>query len=147
MGKKRVAYKGSRSAAQESRSGEGRGLRKVTGKKVERGRFYVQSTYNNTIITATDSHGAILATASAGMLGFRGPKRATPFAAAQIVRSLMERLETVGLKDIEVYVKGIGAGRESAIRSIANAGLNITFIKDITPIPHNGPRPRKPRRV
>lgn len=147
MGKKRIANKGTTRASAQNHRFQEQSQQKVAGRKVERGRFYIQSTYNNTIITVTDDKGDILATVSSGMLGFRGPRRATPFAASQITRVLLEKIQPVGLKDIEVYVKGIGSGREAAIRSIAGSGLNVTFIKDVTPIPHNGPRPRRPRRV
>lgn len=146
MGKKRVANKGRKSSSLTKRFQEVV-QRKVKGRKLEKGRFYIQSTYNNTIITATDKIGNVLATVSSGMLGFRGPRRSTPFAASQVARALIEKVRPVAFKEVEIYVKGIGAGRELAIRSIANGGLNISFIKDITPIPHNGPRPRKPRRV
>lgn len=146
MGKKRVAYKGSQAGSQDQ-AGKDYAQKKISGRKTDRGRFYIQSTYNNTIITATDARGDVLATLSAGMMGFRGPKRSTPFAASQVARALLTKVEPVGFKEVEVYVKGIGAGREAAIRSIAGGGVNVTFIKDVTPIPHNGPRPRKPRRV
>lgn len=148
MGKKRVAYKGSRATgASQDQIFQDFAQKRLAGKKFERGRFYIQSTYNNTIITVTDPVGNVLARLSAGGLGFRGPKRATPFAASQVVRALIEKINTVGFKEVDVYVKGIGSGREAAIRSIANGGPNVTFIKDITPVPHNGPRPRRPRRV
>ena len=148
MGKKRVAYKGSRaSSASQEQLYQDFTQKHLAGKKSEKGRFYIQSTYNNTIISVTDQHGNVLARLSAGALGFRGPKRATPFAASQVTKALIEKITSVGFKEVEVYVKGIGAGREAAIRSIANGGPNVVFIKDITPVPHNGPRPRRPRRV
>jgi len=117
------------------------------GKRIERGKAYIQSTYNNTLVTICDSQGDVLAWASAGALGFKGPKKATPYAASKTVETLIEKIRKVGLRDIEIFVKGIGSGREAAIRALASHGLNILAIKDITPIPHNGCRPRKIRRV
>ncbi|MBU1102424.1 30S ribosomal protein S11 [Patescibacteria group bacterium] len=129
------------SAQKKVSSAEGR------GKRVERGKAYIHSTYNNTIVTICDNRGDVLAWASAGALGFRGPKKATPYAASKTVETLIEKIRKVGLKDIEIFVKGIGSGRESAIRALASHGLNILAIKDVTPVPHNGCRPRKVRRV
>ena len=116
-------------------------------KRVDRGRIYIQSTYNNTIITITDAKGAVMAWASAGSLGFKGPKKATPYAASKTVETLMEKVKKVGLRDVNIFVKGVGGGRESAVRAFAAHGLNIFSIKDVTPAPHNGCRPRKVRRV
>jgi len=116
-------------------------------KKVDRGRVYIQSTYNNTLITITDGRGNVLASASAGALGFKGPKKATPYAATKTVEALMEKIKKVGLRDVDVFVKGIGSGREAAVRALATNGLNLFTIKDVTPVPHNGCRPRKVRRV
>lgn len=120
-----------------------------SGKALSRGRIYIQVSYNNTLITATDIAGNVVAQASAGALGFKGPKKATPFAAARVVEAIMEKISKAktGPKEVEIYVRGVGGGRESAIRAFAAKGLEITLIKDITPIPHNGPRPPKPRRV
>ena len=116
-------------------------------KHTDKGRVYVQSTYNNTIITITDAKGAVIAWASAGALGFKGPKKATPYAASKTVETLMEKIKKAGLRDVDVFVKGVGGGRESAVRAFAAQGLNILSIKDVTPVPHNGCRPRKVRRV
>ncbi|MFH1385681.1 MAG: 30S ribosomal protein S11, partial [Patescibacteria group bacterium] len=118
-----------------------------TGKRVDRGRVYIQSTYNNIMITITDAKGAVIAWSSAGAMGFRGPKKATPYAASKTVESLMEKIKKSGLRDVNIFVKGVGSGREGAIRAFAAQGLNIFSIKDITPVPHNGCRPRKVRRV
>ena len=116
-------------------------------KNIEKGAAHICSTYNNTIVTLTDVDGNALAWASAGELGFKGSKKSTPFAAQmaaeQAARAAMEH----GLKTVEVFVKGPGQGRESAIRALQTAGLDITLIKDVTPIPHNGCRPPKRRRV
>jgi len=115
--------------------------------RTDRGQIYIQSTYNNTIITIADSKGGVMAWASAGLLGFKGPKKATPYAASKIVETLMEKVKKVGLRDVDIFVKGVGSGRESAVRAFAANGLNIFTIKDVTPVPHNGCRPRKVRRV
>jgi small subunit ribosomal protein S11 len=116
-------------------------------KSVERGRAYINATYNNTVVSVTDPKGNVLAWATAGSLGFAGPKKATPFAASKIVAVVAEKLKGIGMQSLEVYVKGIGGGRDSAIRSLANQGFQLTSIKDVTPVPHNGPRPPKTRRV
>ncbi len=115
--------------------------------KVTSGCIYIQSTYNNTVISATDKSGNVLAWSSAGAMGFKGAKKSTPYAAQVVVENLMEKLKNTGLKEAVVYVKGIGGAREAAIRALSSLGLIITLIKDITPIPYNGCRPRKPRRV
>ena len=119
----------------------------ASGKKIESGRVYINATYNNTLITVTDRQGNVLAWASAGALGFSGPKKATPFAASKVVSAVAEKLKKTGISNMEVVVKGVGSGRDSAVRSLANQGFNILSIKDVTPIPHNGPRPAKTRRV
>jgi len=116
-------------------------------RQVLKGRAHVQCTYNNTVITFSDLGGKVLAWASAGSLGFKGAKKATPYAATQIVNAAAEKVAKFGLKEIEVYVKGVGSGREASVRALANNDFKITSIKDITPIPHNGCRPKKPRRV
>lgn len=146
MGKKRVVKKGA-DTQEMKRSQQTVRVSKKKLPKIERGRVYIKATYNNTIVSITDEKGNLLAFSSAGILGFRGPKKATPYAATRIVASLGEKIKKMNLKNVEVYVKGIGSGRESAIRSLPSQGLNITSIKDITPVPFNGPRARKPRRV
>ena len=124
---------------------------KTTGrsvsKKFERGRVYIKASYNNTTITITDDKGNVIAWNSAGALGFSGPKKATPFAAAKIVAALAEKIQKSGPFTVQVYVSGIGGGRDSALRSLANRGFAILSIRDVTPVAHNGPRPRKVRRV
>jgi small subunit ribosomal protein S11 len=117
--------------------------RRKERKNVEHGAAHIQSTFNNSIVTLTDAKGNALAWASAGGLGFKGSRKSTPFAAQMAAETAMEH----GLKSVEVYVKGPGAGREAAIRSLQAAGLEVTLIKDVTPIPHNGCRPPKRRRV
>jgi small subunit ribosomal protein S11 len=116
-------------------------------KQVSHGRAYIQATFNNTIISLTDANGDVLGWASAGMVGFKGPKKATPYAASQVVKKIVEGIAAVGLKEVNVFVKGIGGGREGAIRALNNNGIQVLSIKDVTPIPHNGCRPPKRRRV
>lgn len=116
-------------------------------KTISQGCAYIQATFNNTIVTFTDDHGNTLAWASAGNCGFKGPKKATPFAAGIIVKTVSDRVKDIGLKDIHVFVRGIGAGRDSAVRALNSNGFQVLSIKDLTPLPHNGCRPRKPRRV
>ncbi len=116
-------------------------------KRIEKGRVYIKTSFNNTLITVTDSTGNVISWVSAGSLGFGGPKKATPFASSKIIAALGEKLKATGPTDIDVIVKGVGGGRDSAIRSLVNHGFNILSIRDVTPIPHNGPRLKKPRRV
>jgi len=111
------------------------------------GLAYIEATYNNTRITITDDSGNVLAWSSAGSLGFKGAKKATPFAAAKVAETVVEKIKKTGLQDLKVYVKGIGSGRDGAARGLANYGLNIISIADVTPVPHNGCRAKKPRRV
>ncbi len=120
-------------------------------RKVERtltkGNVYIKSTYNNTIVTITDENGDVVTWASAGLAGFRGPKKSTPYAAQVITKIAVDRAKEMGLTDVQVFVSGVAAGREAAIRALNANGLMVNSIKDVTPIPHNGCRPRKPRRV
>lgn len=116
-------------------------------RQVSHGRAYVQATFNNTIVSVTDQNGDVLGWASAGMVGFKGPKKATPYAAGQVVKKVLDSIEAVGIKEVNVFVKGIGGGREGAIRAFNSNGIQVLSIKDITPIPHNGCRPPKRRRV
>lgn len=121
--------------------------RKKAKKFVQHGIAHIQSTYNNTIISITDLNGDVLGWASAGQVGFKGPKKGTPYAAGIVVKNLLEKIKEAGLRQVDVKVKGIGSGREAAIRALAGSGLTIVGIKDLTPIPHNGVRPPKVRRV
>lgn len=116
-------------------------------KFVQHGQAHIHATYNNTIITLTDLQGNVIGWSSAGRCGFKGPKKATPYAAGIIVRDVVEKTKLSGLKTVDVYVRGVGLGREAAIRALGANGLLIQVIKDLTPTPHNGPRPRKVRRV
>lgn len=146
MGKKRVVKK---AVAPTEIKAPGELVRVPTGKKkkITRGRVYIKSTYNNTMITFTDERGNVLLWDSAGTIGFSGTKKSTPFAASRIADTLALKMKKLGVADLEIYVKGIGAGRESAVRALINHGFNVHLIKDITPVPHNGPRPKKARRV
>ena len=121
--------------------------RRKERKNIERGAVHISSTFNNTIVTITDTAGNALSWASAGGLGFRGSKKSTPFAAQTAAETASKAAMEHGLKTVEVYVKGPGAGREAAIRALQAAGPEISMIKDVTPIPHNGCRPPKRRRV
>ncbi len=116
-------------------------------KNIEKGQAHIQSTFNNTLVTLTDMQGNALSWSSAGSLGFRGSRKSTPFAAQSAAETAAKAAMEHGLKTVEVYVKGPGSGREAAIRALQSAGLDVTMIKDITPIPHNGCRPPKRRRV
>ena len=116
-------------------------------KQIQRGRSVIKCTYNNTIVNISDMNGNVLVWSSAGLIGFKGAKKSTPYAATQVVGDVSEKVRKYGLRDLEVYVKGVGSGREAAIRALSNNGFNLLLIKDETPIPHNGCRPKKPRRV
>jgi len=116
-------------------------------KTVYEGNVYIQATFNNTIITITDLNGNAISWASSGGLGFRGAKKSTPFAAQTVTETAVQKALTVGLREVHVYVKGPGVGRESAIRQLGALGLKVRSINDVTPIPHNGCRPRKVRRI
>lgn len=116
-------------------------------KSVYEGNVYIQATFNNTIVTITDLNGNALAWASSGGLGFNGAKKSTPFAAQTVAETAVQRAASYGLREVHVYVKGPGVGRESAVRSLGAMGLKVKSISDVTPIPHNGCRPKKTRRV
>lgn len=141
---KAVAEKGSKQQQKYIRTAKGK---KRTMKNVTKGCIYIKASVNNTIITVTDTNGNAIAWASAGNVGFRGPKKATPYAASMVVNKVAELAEPYGIKEVMVYVSGIGNGRDSAIRSLNAKGLTITGIKELTPVPHNGCRPRRARRV
>ena len=121
--------------------------KKKEKKSVYEGNVYIQATFNNTIITITDLNGNAISWASSGGLGFRGAKKSTPFAAQTIAETAVQKALNVGLREVNVYVKGPGVGRESAIRQLGASGLKVRTISDVTPIPHNGCRPRKARRI
>lgn len=120
---------------------------KKSKRQILKGRVSIQCTYNNTLITIADLSGATLGWSSSGHLGFKGAKKSTPYAATQVVADVTEKVKRYGVQELEVFVKGVGSGREASIRALSNNGFTLTSIKDITPIPHNGCRPRRPRRI
>ncbi len=122
-------------------------VRRRERKQIPRGNAFVQSSFNNTIVTITDLVGNVISWSSAGLQGFKGSRKSTPFAAQMAAEDAVKKAKEQGVKKVQVYVKGPGSGRESALRSLQAAGLNITLIRDVTPIPHNGCRPPKRRRV
>ena len=144
MGKKRIVKKNSSGVDSALKA---RSLARVIKKKIVEGTLFVESTYNNTRLSLADTAGNILAWSSSGSLGFKGAKKGTPFAAAKVGEILADKAALMGMKEISVVVKGVGSGRESAIRSFITKGIAVVAIKDSTPVPHNGPKPPKPRRV
>ena len=150
MGKKRIIQKTKEELLKERETVESKVQKEVKIKsayKIKDGLIYISSSYNNTILTLTDREGNTLHWASAGQIGFRGTKKATPFAASKVAEAMAQAAKKLGIDRIKVFIKGVGSGRESALRSLANRGPEIISIKDITPIPHNGCRPKKARRV
>ena len=146
MGKKKVIEKIG-DQAKPSDKAPVSAAKKKSAKTVEQGRIYVKASYNNTSITVTDEKGNVITWASAGGTGFSGPKKATPFAASKVVASIMEKISKTGPHKVDIYVSGVGSGRDSAIRTLATQELDIVSIKDVNPIAHNGPRPKKQRRM
>jgi len=149
MGKKRIIQQSEEELLKEREKVESATKKEVkeSVKRIREGRVYIFSSYNNTIITLTDLKGSVLGWVSSGSIGFKGTKKATPFAASKVAEAVAQIAQKMGIEKIEVLVKGIGSGRESAIRSLVARGLHIVSIKDITPTPHNGCRPPKARRV
>ncbi|MFH1352831.1 MAG: 30S ribosomal protein S11 [bacterium] len=111
------------------------------------GKIYISTSYNNTVVTATDLNGNVIISSSSGMRGFKGTRKGTSFASGIVAQFVAKKIREMGMEKVSVFVKGPGSGRESAIRSVQGAGLNVVLVKDVTPIPHNGCRPRKKRRV
>lgn len=150
MGKKRIIQQSESELLKESDKLDGKN-RKDSGypssQRVQEGKVFIFSSYNNTIMTLADLHGNVLYQKSAGAMGFKGARKATPFAASKVAENVAQFAKKAGIEKVMVFIKGIGSGRESAIRSIAGQGLDVAFIKDVTPVPHNGCRPRKVRRV
>jgi small subunit ribosomal protein S11 len=131
-----------------AKKGEFRKIKKkVETKSVSNGRIYITATFNNTLVTLTDNGGKTLAWATSGSSGFKGARKATPFAAISAMEKVTQKMKGVGMTSCEVYIKGPGSGRDAGVKALRGAGINITMIADITPIPHNGPRPKKRRRV
>jgi len=150
MGKKRVIQQTEEELLKEKEKVEQKMKKEVAVKKVvgvKRGRIYISSTYNNTIITLTDERGNVLVWKSAGSIGFKGTKKGTSYAASQVAQALAAVAHKMKIKEVDVFVKGIGGGRDTALKTLVNEGFEINSIQDITPIPHNGCRPKKPRRV
>jgi small subunit ribosomal protein S11 len=120
---------------------------RVPKKKIIAGTLHVEATFNNTKVVVSDKNGNTLFWSSAGTMGFKGAKKGTPFAAGRVGEVLGEKAAAIGIKEVDVIVKGVGSGRESTIRSFVAHGIDVTAIRDVTPVPHNGPKPKKPRRV
>ncbi len=144
MGKKRIIRKQGTSVNEGLRS---RALSRAAKKKIDKGTLHIQATYNNTIVTLTDKRGNSLMASSSGCLGFKGAKKSTPFAAAKVGELVADKALQMGMKEVDVVIRGVGAGREASMRSFTAKGISITGIRDETPVPFNGPRARKPRRV
>ena len=144
MGKKRIIKKGGRGMDQGRKD---RALSKATKRHVEKGVLHIEATFNNTKAVLTDEKGNAIISSSAGALGFSGARKSTPYAAGKVGELLGEKGMMIGLKEASVVIRGVGAGREAALRAFAGKGVQIRAIKDATPIPHNGPRPPKARRV
>jgi len=144
MGKKRIVKKSGGEVNSEMHS---KSLSRAAKKKVDAGTLFIQSTYNNTLALLADKNGNALAASSSGALGFSGAKKGTPFAAAKVGELLGDKALVIGVKEVDVVVKGVGSGRESVIRGFSSKGISVSSIRDVTPVPHNGPKPPKPRRV
>lgn len=150
MGKKKVAKKSQEELIKESEQVAVTASNKAAQSskhRLEKGRIYINASFNNTLITVTNEQGNVVTWMSAGSLGFSGPKKATPFAASKVAEAISEKVKKSGPVTVDIFIRGIGKGRDSAVRSLVAQGFNVMSIKDVTPIPHNGPRPRKTRRV
>ena len=121
--------------------------KKKAMKKVSQGCAYIQATFNNTMVTLTDLNGNVLAWSTAGQCGFNGAKKSTPYAASMLIKSVSDKVKDTGLKELHVFVKGVGAGRDASLRALNASGFSVLSIKDVTPLPHNGCRPSRARRV
>lgn len=152
MGKKKIIAPTGERSLQEKEAMEAKAesvkQRSASSRRmVTNGVAYIRASYNNTMVTLTDDRGNTLAWATSGSLGFKGPKKATPYSATRVADALAGKTDKIGLRDIHVKVSGIGAGREAALRGLAQAGFNILSVEDTTPLPHNGCKPPRPRRV
>lgn len=150
MGKKRIIRKTKEELIKERETVDAKiekGAKFKASQRVREGNIYIFSSYNNTIISLSDAQGNVLFWTSAGSLGFKGTKKGTPFAASKTAEAMVQAIKKIGIEKVRILVKGIGSGRESAVRSLAARGLIISSVKDVTPIPHNGCRPKKARRV
>lgn len=150
MGKKRIIQPSGEELLKEKDKMEAKVAKEATvsvAKRIQEGRVYISSTYNNTMITLADRQGNVLGWTSAGNIGFKGAKKSTPFAASKVAEAVSQIAGKFGMEKIEIFVKGIGSGRDSAIRSLIARGFEVVSLKDVTPIPHNGCRPPKARRI
>jgi len=149
MGKKRIIQQSEEELLKEKNKVDAKVAKEMEAsvKKISEGRVYISSTYNNTMITLTDTKGNSLGWTSAGKIGFKGAKKSTPFAASKVAEAVSQIASKFGIEKIAIFVKGIGSGRDSAIRSLMARGLEVVSLKDVTPIPHNGCRPPKARRI
>jgi len=147
MGKKRIVEKKAEEIETKIEAEAETRKVKISPSAIRQGIAHIQATYNNTLITISDEKGNVITWGSAGSIGFSGTKKATPFAATKVAEIVAEKAKRKGIQSVMVRVSGVGSGRDSAIRSLANHGIEIIAIKDVTPLPHNGPRPPKPRRV
>jgi len=150
MGKKKVIKQTKEELLAESdkikEASESKGKQKGK-RRIEKGKIYINASYNNTVVTVTDEMGNVIAWMSAGSIGFSGPKKSTPFAASKVAEAIAAKLEKTGPFNVDIFVRGVGKGRDSAVRTFAANNFNILSLKDVTPVPHNGPRPKKTRRV
>ena len=144
MGKKRIAKKSGSGVNSDLKS---RALSKIPKRKLEKGHVHIQATYNNTMVGFSDEKGDMLIWSTAGAMGFKGARKGTPYAASKVVELIVEKAKMVGVSRVDIFVKGVGAGRESAIRTLIGSGIGVDAIRDVTPVPHNGPKAPKPRRV
>jgi len=151
MGKKRIIKQTEGEAMGDVELAEGADKKKQKGSKrvtsLSSSRIYISASYNNTLISVTDATGNMLVWSSAGAMGFKGPKKATPFAASRVVENIFEKLGNIDIGKVSVYVQGVGSGRDAAIRALVGRGTNVFSLEDTTPVPHNGCRPKKARRV
>ncbi len=144
MGKKRIIKKSGKGFDQGRKE---RALSKVSKRRLEKGVLHIEATFNNTKVVLTDEKGNVVASSSAGALGFAGARKSTPYAAAKVGELIGEKALLMGIKETTVIIRGVGVGRESVLRAFTGKGLQVRSIKDATPVPHNGPRPPKPRRI
>ena len=144
MGKKRIVSEGELNVEKGNAT---QSSSRKSSKRLDRGTLYIKATYNNTLLTLTDMEGNAVIWSSSGSLGFRGAKKGTPFAAGKVAELIADKAQVAGLKEIEVVMNGVGSGREAAIRAFIAKGIGIDSIRDVTPVPFNGPKPKKPRRV
>lgn len=149
MGKKRIIKKGGEEGVSSAGPSDAveKSETKASSRKIPEGRVYVYSSYNNTLMSLCDAKGNVLAQVSAGSMGFKGTKKSTPFAASKVADAISQIARDKGMEKAAIFIKGVGSGRDSALRALASKGFVLSSVEDITPVPHNGPRPRKVRRV